>query len=184
MYFAYLLHHSTEDWSIPSGGTTNEIVQQSMTKWLTGPKHPGLIILEHELYTQTVQAFISAYPLIKSNGWKTMSLAQIDGDGVYQNADSSTSSVTPVVGILADPSEDQSSSLSSSSSTSSSGTTFPSPTPSKTPTNLTGSNSASSTPSGEATPGTSLKQNSGALSLPASVLVTGLLAVLSTVTLC
>jgi len=43
-------------------------------------KYPGLIILEHELITDTVQAFRSAYPGIQSNGWKSDSLVQVFGD--------------------------------------------------------------------------------------------------------
>ena len=54
---------------------------------ILGPKSPGLIILEHELSDQSVQAFISAYPEIKANGWRTMSQAEIPGDSVYQNED-------------------------------------------------------------------------------------------------
>ena len=52
----------------------------------TGPKSPGLIVLEHELSEQSVGAFISAYPVIKANGWKTQSTARILDGNAYRNS--------------------------------------------------------------------------------------------------
>ncbi len=52
-----------------------------------GPKSPGLVILEHELTEDTVQAFMNAYPVMKSNGWEIESLALIESDSAYQNSD-------------------------------------------------------------------------------------------------
>jgi hypothetical protein len=90
-----------------------------MTKWLTGkfqsynssrlsnvlvsrtgPKNPGLIILEHELSDQSVKAFVDAYPIMKSNGWNVMSAAQLSGAAPYQNSLSSNATVTPTNGIV------------------------------------------------------------------------------------
>ena len=102
------------------GGTTLAKINASMTKWLTGkcrrliyapfylislshftgPKSPGLIILEHELSNQSVQAFIDAYPVMKANGWNITSAAQLAGNIPYQNADSSTAPVTPANGVI------------------------------------------------------------------------------------
>ncbi|KAJ7700092.1 hypothetical protein B0H17DRAFT_1196088 [Mycena rosella] len=59
-------NQDTEDWSLTSGGTTAQAINASMTEWLTGPKSPGLIILEHELSDQSVASFIAAYPVMKS----------------------------------------------------------------------------------------------------------------------
>ncbi|TCD66980.1 hypothetical protein EIP91_000660 [Steccherinum ochraceum] len=170
-------NQDTEDWSIPSGGTTNQAVQAQMTKWFTGPKSPGLIILEHELYNQTVQAFINAYPLVKANGWKTASVATIaSSDGAtYQNAKDSTSSVTSVVGILP-------SAASANSSTSSTAASNPSSSPASSGSSAT-STPPPSTPSGEAGAGTALQQTNGAtspLGVPSSMLIAGSLALLST----
>lgn len=65
------------------------------------PKSPGLIVLEHEIASTTVNGFMTAYPLIKSNGWKFMSLAKAIGDGrTYQNAESSLSDDVESAGIL------------------------------------------------------------------------------------
>lgn len=73
----------------------------SLEEWLTGPKSPGLIILEHELSNMSVQAFIDAFPLIGQNGWNIVSVTELGGADPYQNANSSTSSVQPANGILA-----------------------------------------------------------------------------------
>ena len=69
--------NSTGDWSISTGVTTLDAVEQHLQQWITGPKSPGLIILEHELTNNTVGAFMNAYPLMKSNGWTLPSVARI-----------------------------------------------------------------------------------------------------------
>jgi hypothetical protein len=70
--------------------------------FFSGSKSPGLIILEHELFDMSVQAFIDAYPLIKSNNWTFASLTGIfNGGDTYQNAHNSSSNVTFAGGILA-----------------------------------------------------------------------------------
>lgn len=71
-----------------------------MTKWLNGPKSPGLMILEHELDNDTVQAFEDAYPLMVETGWKIESAARINGTGVYLNSEDSDSPVDAVDGVL------------------------------------------------------------------------------------
>ncbi|KLO19951.1 glycoside hydrolase/deacetylase [Schizopora paradoxa] len=82
---AIIWNHDTEDWAIPSGGQTLDGVNNNMQQWLTGPKSPGLIILEHELYQQTVQAFMTNYPLMAQNGWKTVSTVVTTNQTTYQN---------------------------------------------------------------------------------------------------
>ncbi|THH19589.1 hypothetical protein EW146_g1613 [Bondarzewia mesenterica] len=53
-----------------------------------GAKSPGVIILEHELTNDTVQAYKDTYPPMQSNNWQTESIARIDGSNKpYQNAD-------------------------------------------------------------------------------------------------
>ncbi|KAI0309397.1 hypothetical protein OF83DRAFT_1179677 [Amylostereum chailletii] len=95
-------NQDTEDWSIGQAtGTTASAIAASFQKWLTGPKSPGLIVLEHELSAGSVGAFEAAYPVMKSNGWQPVSVAQISGLGTYQNAANSTSPVVAVSGPLA-----------------------------------------------------------------------------------
>ncbi|KIY49201.1 glycoside hydrolase/deacetylase, partial [Fistulina hepatica ATCC 64428] len=87
---AIIWNHDTEDWAITEGGTTVEAAQSSMTQWISGPKSPGLIILEHELSQQSVTVFTDSFPSMKANGWKVASVAQIAfpkfGSTPYQNA--------------------------------------------------------------------------------------------------
>lgn len=168
----HLCFLSTEDWSLTTGGTTPQKINASMTKWLTGPKQPGLVILEHELSDQSVQAFIDAYPVMKSNGWNVVSVARMDGQAPYQNSPDSTGDVVPQeVALLAN----NGTSSSSSSSTTPSGTS---------------STSSSGLPSGAIAPtgGASLQHNSAATTLPhlanwqvQALLVTCLVTMLSTV---
>lgn len=97
-----------------TGGTTLQAINASMTKWLNGPKSPGLIILEHELTNQTVQAFEDAYPLMVQTGWKMESTARVNDSSVYLNSEDSISPVEQVNGVLVQ----QTYSLPSTSSTS------------------------------------------------------------------
>jgi len=112
-----------------------------MTRWLTGPKHPGLMILEHELTEQSSQAFIDAYPLMVSTGWNLQSAAEVSGNGVYLNSKDSGSSVERTNGVLVNE-------FSSTTSMSSSSSTGPSssspPSPSNTANDNPGSNTAQS----------------------------------------
>ncbi|KAH9853447.1 hypothetical protein C2E23DRAFT_104802 [Lenzites betulinus] len=99
-------NQDTEDWSVGTpGGATRTAVNDNLAKWISGPKSPGLIILEHELSNDTVGAFMQAFPLIQQNGWNFKSLATMNGGDVYQNAADSLASVTPgSVGVaLASP---------------------------------------------------------------------------------
>lgn len=93
-------NQDTGDWSLTTGGTTPQAVQSSMQRFLTGPKSPGLMILEHELTPQSVSAFMAAYPLIKGNGWSLQSLAQLYGGRSYQNAQGSSSNDVVPAGVL------------------------------------------------------------------------------------
>jgi len=71
----------------------------------SGPKTPGLIILEHEITDLTITAFINSFPLIATNGWTFSSLAQVVNDGrSYQNALDSSSNDVKVAGVLVAPS--------------------------------------------------------------------------------
>jgi len=113
-----------------------------MTRWLNGPKTPGLMILEHELTEQSSQAFIDAYPLMVSTGWHLQSAAEVNGTSVYLNSKDSDSSVERANGVLVNQfmSLPPGTSSSSSSSTSSSTPAIPTNTASGNP----GSNTSQS----------------------------------------
>ncbi|KAF8974562.1 hypothetical protein BDZ97DRAFT_1900211 [Flammula alnicola] len=133
-------NQDTSDWN----GTPPSI-EAAMTQFLTGPKSPGVIILEHELTDITVNGFMTAYPMIKSNGWQFVSLAKAIGDGhTYQNAEDSSSNDVVPAGILVAASSSSTSAAPSTSAASSGSTSAtpsiasasgqnlsPSPTPSK-----------------------------------------------------
>ncbi|KAJ7084618.1 carbohydrate esterase family 4 protein [Mycena belliarum] len=95
-------NQDTGDWSLTAkGGTTPQAINSSMTQWLTGSKSPGLIILEHELSTESVASFVAAYPIMQQNNWKLASLAQLmGGNASYQNAANNLSPVNPANNIL------------------------------------------------------------------------------------
>lgn len=99
-----------------------------MNGWLNGPKHPGLMILEHELSDLSVQSFMDAYPLMVSTGWHLQSAAEINGTGVYLNSKDSDSSVQRANGVLVDEFLSLPVGLSSSSSSVTSSSTPASPT--------------------------------------------------------
>ncbi|KAJ7068275.1 hypothetical protein C8F01DRAFT_1050292 [Mycena amicta] len=141
-------NQDTEDWSLTTqGGTTSQKINASMTEWITGPKSPGLIILEHELSDQSVAAFMAAFPVMHANSWKTVSVAQLfNGISPYQNAPSSNGAVT-LAGILAIDNTGNTGSASASGSSTGSATSKPSSTSkSASATASSASTSASTTP--------------------------------------
>ncbi|KAH9899845.1 hypothetical protein C8Q73DRAFT_638659 [Cubamyces lactineus] len=158
-------NQDTEDWSIGQpGGTTRDKVNQNLQTWYTGSKSPGLIILEHELTNDTVGAFIQAFPLIQQNGWKYVSVAQLDGGSPYQNSPSSTGDVTP--GSVAVLENNASGSSNSSSSAGASGTSSASGAGSTGSTSSGSSGTSSGNTSGKAANGNSTTTSSGQGSQP------------------
>ncbi|KAF7314997.1 Carbohydrate esterase family 4 protein [Mycena indigotica] len=113
----------TSDWGLTDKPPSSSLskINASMTQWLTAKsKSPGLVILEHELTSQSVQAFKSAYPVMKSNNWNVVSLAQLFGNGnAYLNAADNRGAVPLVTNIAnaknGNPSISQPLSLSSTS---------------------------------------------------------------------
>ena len=78
---------SSSDWTLGSpGGTNLQAIQNNFQQWLSGTQNPGLIVLEHELSDQSVQAFMAAYPLMKQYNWVLKSVASLAGLSPYQNA--------------------------------------------------------------------------------------------------
>ncbi|KAF6762111.1 carbohydrate esterase family 4 protein [Ephemerocybe angulata] len=124
-------NQDTIDWGMSTGITKPEDVASHLQQWISGPKSPGLVILEHEISDLSVGAFITAFPLIAQNGWKFMSLAETFGDSPYLNADSSTSATVTKASILdgGDVTSSSSSSSTSTTTTSSSTSTSSTPTP-------------------------------------------------------
>jgi len=135
-------NQDTSDWSLTTpGGTTAQAINASMTQWLNGPKHPGLMILEHELTNESVQAFMDAYPLMVSTGWDLKSATELNGTSVYLNSKDSNSSVERANGVLANQYLSLPPGLSSSSTSVSSSTPAQ---PSSTSSSNPGSNTSQS----------------------------------------
>lgn len=91
-------NQDTEDWSLSDATPMYTIpqIQDLLNKWLSGPKSPGLIILEHELTDDTVGIFMNTtWPGIKANNWQPKGIAQLFNLPVYQNAQDNTAAVTP-----------------------------------------------------------------------------------------
>ncbi|TDL29874.1 glycoside hydrolase/deacetylase [Rickenella mellea] len=162
-------NQDTSDWSLgQAGGTTLDAINANMQKWLTGPKSPGLIILEHELTKDSVQGFINNYPLMKSNGWQTVSMAQLaagQGANLWQNAAGNTSPVTSMAIVAAAAAPTNGSSTPPPTTTGSSGTA----TSAGSSTGSKGSAAAQATGSGKPKSGaSSLRYPSWALVLAAA----------------
>ncbi|KAG8791874.1 hypothetical protein FRC17_008697, partial [Serendipita sp. 399] len=106
----------SQDWTqSAANGATPASIQAAFTRWLNGPRNPGLIVLQHEITPAEVAAFISVYPLIAAASqaglaqglapWRTVSISQlfdgsVDGtqgnpehDGWYQNSWNNTAPV-------------------------------------------------------------------------------------------
>jgi chitin deacetylase len=152
-------NHDTEDWSMGEpGGTTMQKINASFTEWINGPKNPGLIVLEHELTADTVQAFMDAVPNIQAAGWKMVSVAQLADNntdngqaGVWQNAADNNGDVTPQPVGSAAPSSSAASGGASASSMS------PGSPPSGTP---SGSHSSSGSSPSQTPDGSALSSSS------------------------
>lgn len=86
----------TNDWAITAGTQTVAGATKILQKAYTGPKSPGLCILEHELSTQSVGVFIDNYGLIAQNGWTPKSIPDAVGASWYLNAVDDTGAVTPL----------------------------------------------------------------------------------------
>ncbi|KAB5594586.1 Chitin deacetylase [Ceratobasidium theobromae] len=86
----------TNDWAITAGTQTVAGATKILQKAYSGPKSPGLCILEHELSDQSVSVFINTFPLIAQNGWTAKSIPDAVGTSWYLNAEDDTSDVTPL----------------------------------------------------------------------------------------
>jgi len=115
-------NQDSADWLL----TYNEIpltqVEASLKSFYTGKKSPGLVILEHELSNESVEAFIYSWPIMQANGWNPVTIPDASRDPTrawYFNSINDTDGVLPE-GIL--PSTSASTQVGSSTSSTTSGT--------------------------------------------------------------
>jgi peptidoglycan/xylan/chitin deacetylase (PgdA/CDA1 family) len=88
----------TNDWKIGSGSTVDS-VDEVMRGFITGPKGPGIVPLEHELNNDTVQVFLNSYPLMKENGWTVSTAPDAYGLEWYQNAKGNEGAVVSAMSV-------------------------------------------------------------------------------------
>ena len=113
-------NYDSNDWNIGQQAITLDSVKAGFDKVLAGPKTPGLNILEHEISSDDVTAFLYAYPLMKSANWTIKSIPEITGANWYQNSKDNVSPVTPMDKIASYPHLSNVTILSSSSAEASS----------------------------------------------------------------
>jgi len=90
-------NQDTNDWAISENPPTQTVAGATkvLTQSYSGNKTNGLIILEHELSTQSVGVFMNNYGLIAQYGWTPKTIADIAGQPWYLNSADDTSPVTP-----------------------------------------------------------------------------------------
>lgn len=87
-------NQDTNDWQLgENASVTPASIAADLKKWITGPKTPGLIILEHELSNGSVTAFMDAYPLMQSSGWDIRNIPNLFNDQWYSNSLNDNSTV-------------------------------------------------------------------------------------------
>ena len=89
-----LIYACLSDWELSDKTISLSTVEASLKSFYSKPKSPGLIILEHELYPQTVQVFMEHYPQMLSTGWEVVSQAQMFDDDWFQNGTAQAPNVT------------------------------------------------------------------------------------------
>ncbi|KDQ11597.1 carbohydrate esterase family 4 protein [Botryobasidium botryosum FD-172 SS1] len=89
-------NEDTNDWELGTNVTlTPQLIATSLQAWYSGPKSPGLMILEHEIADPSVQVFIDSYPLIKANGWAAAGVPDVFNQSWYLNAMNNSAPVAP-----------------------------------------------------------------------------------------
>ncbi|KAJ9103866.1 hypothetical protein QFC21_002328 [Naganishia friedmannii] len=80
-------NQDSADWAIGTDPKyTVEGVTATMRQWFSGPKSPGLVMLEHEASAADVQVFKAVYGDMLRNGWKVVNVAEAFNSWEYANA--------------------------------------------------------------------------------------------------
>ncbi|SGY69041.1 BQ5605_C004g02945 [Microbotryum silenes-dioicae] len=94
---AVIWNHDTNDWCLSEGGgsscassdwtpSSDAELDQELNGFYNGPKSPGLIILEHEVTSRSVGAFMRTFPTLISKGWIPQSIPDLFSQPWYLNA--------------------------------------------------------------------------------------------------
>lgn len=80
-------NQDSADWAIGTNPQyTVDGVTATMRQWFSGPKSPGLVMLEHEASAADVQVFKAVYGDMIRNGWKVVNVAEAFNSWEYANA--------------------------------------------------------------------------------------------------
>ncbi|KAF8309356.1 glycoside hydrolase/deacetylase [Clavulina sp. PMI_390] len=96
-------NQDSADWELTYGEIPLSTVEASLKSFYSLPKTPGLIILEHELSDNSVNAFMNSWQYLEAGGWKPISIPDAANattgtgagyTGWYQNAQDDTQQLT------------------------------------------------------------------------------------------
>jgi len=87
-------NQDTNDWAITEGTQTVAGATKVLQTSYAGNKSTGLIILEHELSTQSVGVFMDNWGLISQYGWTPKTIADTVGQTWYLNSADDSSAIT------------------------------------------------------------------------------------------
>lgn len=102
-------NQDTNDWCLTpqntntcgdQGPANQAALEREMSRFISMPKSPGLIILEHELTIHSVRGFTTSWPAIKQAGWDTRPIPSLFNSSWYQNADGAFDQVVPLNSFL------------------------------------------------------------------------------------
>ncbi|KAH7100934.1 glycoside hydrolase/deacetylase [Auriculariales sp. MPI-PUGE-AT-0066] len=116
-----LWNYDTADWTLglPRPTYTPERMAEMIHRWVSGPKSPGLIILQHELSTTSVDIWINnTYAGANQYGWEGSAIGPMFDLPMYQNAQDNTSPVTEQTNMAVVPPDASASASASGDSTS------------------------------------------------------------------
>lgn len=116
----------TNDW-----GTPDPVALAARLNGLYyAPKTPaGLMVLEHEMNSRSVSAFVETYPTLQNQGWRALSIPDSVGLPWYQNSATGNSTIAPGYTLGSGPARNRSLTTTTSSSVRSTISTLtPSPT--------------------------------------------------------
>ncbi|SCV72494.1 BQ2448_4031 [Microbotryum intermedium] len=106
---AVIWNHDTNDWCLSEGGgsscpasdftpSTDADLDKKLNGFYNGPKSPGLMILEHEVTSRSIGAFMRTFPTLISKGWIPQSIPDLFSQSWYLNA--AGPSDTPTKGFI------------------------------------------------------------------------------------
>jgi chitin deacetylase len=66
-----------QDWRIDNKTYFESDARAKIQSYVNGTKTPGLLMLEHELFVESADAFIQEYPTFAEKGWETNNIVRV-----------------------------------------------------------------------------------------------------------